>query len=169
MNHVKKINIFIFTLSVLSVAILATFYFSKNFFESRSFEVEKDENLFSKNKECADMKQKIESEIVNNNTAEWQEQLIEIFYAPKLDSCIYVSEVRQIGYWRILKRLVDYRSAAGSEPIDSCEYPHTILMAIIETTAKDKTLLQAIDRDRNKLDESWCNLFDAEVKRLKEF
>jgi len=77
----------------------------------------------------------------------WHEKLIEIFYSPQHDSCVYVSEVRDlsIGYGvTIIKRLVDYRMEVGSDPLFSCEYA----------------------------DEPWalgeCEVFDEKVKDLKD-
>lgn len=166
---------FIFMFIVILIILSIFAYYIKtqkvdyqNATASKSVQVSKDD-IFEKNKVCFSEKQKIEAEISKNNNIDWQEQLTEVFYTPKLNSCLYISEV-QTG-WYSLKRLVDYRSFAGGEPIESCTYPVPVLMATVEMEAEknnNKEILDLLKKDRARSYESVCGQFDTRVAKLKE-
>ena len=110
---------------------------------------------FEKNSFCFKQKQSILEEIKEIQGEHWNEILIEVFYSPQFDSCLYVSEViNKIG--TSMKRLVDYRNVAGTNPISSCVYVHD------QFTYEDYTseLIQSFNSNG-------CDVFDSKIKDLK--
>jgi len=165
-------------LIIIIIVVILGFFLYKNFESKKNNDVEREElttsNLFEKNRACVSDKEKIETEIGKINKESWNEKLVEVFYSQERDTCLYVSEVETSKLnWRILKRLVDFRLAAGSEPIVSCEYPVFVRMSSLELEFKTKGVEMSSDmkvlleNDRSKPYESWCGEFDKEVLRLK--
>ncbi|MDP2695860.1 MAG: hypothetical protein Q8O87_01245 [bacterium] len=132
------------------------------------------QSVSGKNQKCANGVSRIQREMRKTATPTWNEQLQEIFYSPDYGTCLYVSDVdNRTNYgisWRILKRLVDYRSGIPGSPLESCQYPVESLMVIAETRAiemNNEDVLNLIAEDRSKPYEMWCGSFEAELYRLK--
>lgn len=124
-------------------------------------------SYFEKNQECFESKNKILQEIEKINNESWDERLIEIFYSPRHDSCLYVSEVT--GAWSSVKRLMDYKTAAGEEPVDLCEYiPSEAIYKIELDTRRENNLnTEIFESAHARIQKDNCIRFDELVKSLK--
>lgn len=125
-------------------------------------------SYFEKNQKCFDSKSFVEQEIRLVNDENWNERFIEIFYSPKHDSCLYITEINS-DTWKPLKRLMDYKTVAGGEPIDFCEYVSSDIIYEIELDKRREMKMntEMIESTYENVLRDNCVRFDEFVKQLK--
>lgn len=127
-------------------------------------------SYFEKNRKCVQSKNDIEKKLSELNAVSewWDERLLEVFYSKEHDSCMYIGELNSTG-WDVIKRLMDYRMSAGSEPIDSCEYISSEIvyqheLQLEKDAGRDTTFLEAIHK---RIERDNCEAFDQRINELK--
>jgi len=115
---------------------------------------------FKKNQECLKMKSEIELKLENKNSPFGDASLEQIFFSPKVNSCVYVEYTEKDGFYN--KRLLDVRNDGySSDPLTMCSAVSP-LPAVRET-------YERLDGDlsRYQKDLAGCNNFEEKLAEYK--
>ena len=125
---------------ILLVVVLGYYAFSNKEKDSLQNETEQvvarteTNDYFAQNQECLKYKGEIVTKLENKNSPFGDASLEQIFYSPKVNSCVYVEYTEKGGFYN--KRLLDFRNDGySSDPLTMCSAVSP-LPAIRETYEK---------------------------------
>ncbi len=86
---------------------------------SQPSKLDQQEFTFKKNQECLEFKNEIEKKLNGKKSPFGETSLEQIFYSPKVNSCLYIEYGDQGRYWN--RRLLDIRNdGPSSNPLEAC-------------------------------------------------